>query len=153
MRPTGKYCVTDIYAQTTKWRSRGIKRMRWVSYLFYGLNDKTGPVTCLAPSTDEEIEERISTTTRAYTTESNEDTFKPDVVFESFHHQARVPIFDRALLVGFLMIWLKRCVVPILTHEVIIADVVYQQFCWHITGLLPFSQQWWAAFKVGCECS
>ena len=57
--------------------------------------------------------------------ESNEDTFKPDVVIESFHHQARVPISDRALLACFLMVWLKWCVVPTLPHKVIIADVVY----------------------------
>jgi len=32
---------------------------------------------------------------------------------------------DRALLAGFLMLWLKQCVVPTLPHEVIIADIVY----------------------------
>jgi len=32
---------------------------------------------------------------------------------------------DRALLAGFLMLWLKRCVVPMLPHEVLVADVVY----------------------------
>jgi len=32
---------------------------------------------------------------------------------------------DWALLAGFLMMWLKRCVVPMLPHEVIVADVVY----------------------------
>ena len=47
------------------------------------------------------------------------------MVFESFHHQARVPISDRALLANFLMLWLKRSVVPTLPYEVIIADVVY----------------------------
>ena len=57
--------------------------------------------------------------------ESNKNTFKPNIIFNSFHHQAKVPISDRALLVGFLMLWLKRCVVPTLPHEVIIADVVY----------------------------
>ena len=55
--------------------------------------------------------------------ESNEDTFKPDTIFESFHHQAWIPISDRALLAGFLMLWLKRCVVPTLPHEVIVVDV------------------------------
>ena len=78
--------------------------MAQVSYLFQGLNDKTGPVTRFAPSTDTEIEERISASTSSYTTKSNEDTFKPGMVFESFHHQARFPISDRALLAGFLMI-------------------------------------------------
>jgi len=83
------------------------------------------PVTSLAPYTDEEIIERINASTSSYITESKEDTFRPDTVFESFHHQARVPISDRALLAGFLMLWLKRCVVPTLSHEVIIAEVVY----------------------------
>jgi len=82
-------------------------------------------VTSLAPCTDEEIAERISASTSSYTTESNEDTFKPDTIFENFHHQARIPISDRALLAGFLTLWLKRCVVPMLQHEVIVADVVY----------------------------
>ena len=54
----------------------------------------------LAPSTDEEIFERISASTSSYTIESNEDTFKPNTVFESFHHQARILMSDRALLVG-----------------------------------------------------
>jgi len=29
------------------------------------------------------------------------------------------------MLAGFLMLWLKQCVVPMLPHEVIIANVVY----------------------------
>jgi len=82
-------------------------------------------MTRLAPSTDEEIFESISTSTSSNTTESNEDTFKSDTIFESFHHPAKVPMFDRALLAGFLMLWLKRCVVPTLPHEVIVTDVVY----------------------------
>ena len=84
----------------------GVKQMSWVSYLFNGIND---PVTSLAPCTDEKIAERINASTSSYTTESNEDTFKPDMVFESFYHQARILISDRALLAGFLMLWLKRC--------------------------------------------
>ena len=77
--------------------------MSWANYLFPGGN-KTSLVTRLAPSTDEEITERISASTSSYTTESNEDTFKLDVVFDSFHHQAKIPISDKALLVGFLML-------------------------------------------------
>ena len=61
----------------------------------------------------------------SYVTESSEDTFKPDTVFDSFHHQAKIPISDRALLAGFLMLWLKQCIVPALPYEVIVADVVY----------------------------
>ena len=87
--------------------------------------NKATPISRLAPSTGEEIFERISASTNSYTTESSEDTFKSDTVFESFHHQARILMSDRALLVGFLMLWLKRCVVPTLPHEAIVADVVY----------------------------
>ena len=77
--------------------------MSWVNYLFPEVI-KTGLVTQLAPNTDEEIAERISTSTSSYTTGSNEDTFKPDLIFKSFHHQAKIPISDRALLAGFLML-------------------------------------------------
>jgi len=61
--------------------------MSWVSCLFNGIIKKSSPVTSLAPCTDEEIAERISASTSFYTAESNESTFKPDTIFESFHHQ------------------------------------------------------------------
>jgi len=126
--------------------------MAWATNLFYGLNDKTGPVTRLAPNTDEETEERISASTSSYTMESNEDTFKPDVIFESFHHQTRVQIPNRALLAGFLIIWLKRRVVQTLPHEVIVTDVVYPAVLLAHGWSIALPQQWWAAFKVDCEC-
>ena len=44
------------------------------------------PDVSASSHTDEEIFERISASTNSYTTESNEDTFKLDTVFESFHH-------------------------------------------------------------------
>ena len=96
--------------------------------LFNGLGDKGNQLTHLAQSTDAEIEERINASTSSYTTESVEDTFRLGTVFESFHHQAKTPISNRALLAGFLMLWLKRCVVSTLPHEVIVADVVYPAF-------------------------
>jgi len=76
-------CHFYICGQTTDWRNMGVKQMSWVSYL---KNDKYISVTCLAPSTDKEIVERINASTSSYTTESNDDTFKPDTIFESFHH-------------------------------------------------------------------
>ena len=77
--------------------------MSWATFLFLGVN-KANPMTRLAPSTDEQIFKRTSASTSSYTTNSNEDTFKPDTVFESFHHQAKVPMSERALLAGFLML-------------------------------------------------
>ena len=79
----------------------------------------------LALSTNEEVFERISASTSSYTTESNEDTYKLEMVFESFYHQAKVSMSDQTLLAGCLMLWLKRYVVPTLLHEVIVADVMY----------------------------
>ena len=99
--------------------------MSWENYLFHGLGAKTGTMSRLAPSTDAEIKERIDASVSSYTTESNEDTFKPDMVFKSFHHHARIPISDRALLAWFLMFWLKRYIMPTLPYKVIIADVAY----------------------------
>ena len=96
-----------ICGQVTRWRSREIKQMSWANYLFPGVN-KTNPMTRLTPSTDEVIFKKTSASTSSYTTESNEDTFKLNTIFESFHHQAKVPMPDRALLEGFLMLWLKR---------------------------------------------
>ena len=68
---------------------------------FQGLSDKTDLVSHLAPSTNAEVEERIDASVSWYITESSKDIFKPDMVFESFHLQARIPISDRALLVRF----------------------------------------------------
>jgi len=31
--------------------------------------------------------------------------FRPGTFFESFHHQAKILISNRALLAGFLMLW------------------------------------------------
>ena len=96
-------CHFHICGQVTGWRSGGVKQMSWVNYLFLGVN-KTDPMTRLAPRTDEEIIERIDASTSSYTTESYEDTFKPDAIFEIFHYQAKVPMSDWALLAGFLIL-------------------------------------------------
>ena len=82
-------------------------------------------MTRLTPNTDEVIFEKTSASTSSYTTECNEDSFKPNTVFESFHHQAKVPMSHWALLTSVLRLWLKRRMVLTLPHEVIIADVVY----------------------------
>jgi len=109
----------------TGWRSGGVKQMSWANYLFGGLEKILSSVSRLTTSTYSEIAERVSESMTSYITESNEDTFKTDTIFNSFHYQAKIPISDRALLAGFLMLWLKRCVMPILPHEVIVADVAY----------------------------
>jgi len=118
-------CHFHIYAQVTGWRSGGVKQVSRANYVLYGLGEKLSLVSGLATSIDTEITERISESVTSYTSESNEDTFKPDTIFDSFHHQARIPISNRALLAGFLMLWLKRYVVPTPPHEVNVSDIVY----------------------------
>jgi len=102
-------CHFHICAQVTGWRSGVVKQMSWANYLFCGLGENLSLISRLATNTDAEITERISKSVTSYTTQSNEDTFKPDIVFNSFHHQARIPISDRALLAGFLMLWKVMC--------------------------------------------
>jgi len=63
---------------------------------FPGSSDKIDPVSHFAPSTDVEIEERINGAISSYTTESNKDIFKADMVFESFLHQTKILISDKA---------------------------------------------------------
>ena len=55
-------------AEVTGLRSGGVKQMAWADYLFHDLGDKADRLTCLAPSTDEEIKEKISASTSSYTT-------------------------------------------------------------------------------------
>jgi len=69
-------CHFHICGQTTVWRNRGVKQMSWASHHFHDINEKSSPVISLAPCTNKEIVDRISTSTSSYTTESNEDTFK-----------------------------------------------------------------------------
>jgi len=99
--------------------------MSWANYLFCDMRENFSLVSRLVTSTDTEITERISESVTSYTIESTEDTFKPDTIFDSFHHQAKISISDRALLAGFLMLWLKQYVVLTLPREIIFADTVY----------------------------
>jgi len=52
-------CHFHICGQVTGWRSGRVKQISWANYLFPGVN-KTDQMTQLAPSTDEEITEKIS---------------------------------------------------------------------------------------------
>jgi len=98
-------CHFHICAKITGWRSRGVEQMAWANYLFNGLGDKADRLTRISPSTDAEIEERINTSTSSHAMESVEDTFSPGTVFKSFHHQAKIPISNRALRFHFLKLF------------------------------------------------
>ena len=46
-------------------------------------------------------------------------------ILRSFHHQARRSISQKALLPDFLSVWLKRCVVPSPSNDVILPTVLF----------------------------
>ena len=58
--------------------------------------------------------------------EEDNGPYEKGDILRSFHHQARRPTSRKALLAGFLTVWLKRCVVPSSSGDVI-----------HPTVLLP----------------
>ena len=69
--------------------------------------------------------------------------------FKSFHHQASQPISRRALLAGFISIWLKKCVVPSLLHDGILPTCSSLSSNWSTDELLDYSQPWYVAFNMG----
>lgn len=116
------FCRYHICADTIGRRNGDIKQMS--SQLIYSPIWRTIQLQCLvellAPTKKVVI---MGMKTNTYATESKEDTFNPNTVFESYCQQAKVPISNRALLAGFLMLWLKKCVVPTTPREVITIDV------------------------------
>nr|ABD63154.1 hypothetical protein 20.t00006 [Asparagus officinalis] len=117
-------CHFNICAQVFGMRG-GIMHTTWADYLFQNLNRKDVAVSRVAVVSLKDAKARIKAPGATYKTEHAEDDFEASVEFESFHYQATVPISDTALLAGFFMIWLKRCVVPSRPIESILAEVVY----------------------------
>src|SRR3954463_5290309 len=78
------------------------------------------------PRTEEDITRTLFAKDRTRVSKSNEGDFLLGTVFHSYHYWAAKPLSDRALLAGFLMLWLKRCVVPSSPpHEAITREGVY----------------------------
>ena len=51
--------------------------------------------------------------------------YKKGDKFKSFHIQMNQPIFQKALIAGFLSVWLKKCVIPYLLHDEITLLVLF----------------------------
>jgi len=104
-----------------------VSHKNWADYLFENLDKKGAPVAPLGPSDRVTVETRIFESLPVlFTLGSDLDGFKAGTTFESFHHQAVTPISAKALLAGYLMLWLKRCVVPCSqSFEVVTAEVIY----------------------------
>lgn len=94
-------------------RKYGMKQKSCVEYLFLNLYIDDKEIQTLSPCTKAEIEEKITHYgTQAFVAKSNMDVFKIGTSFESFHYQAKYPLSNIALLAGFLMLWLKHCIIP-----------------------------------------
>ena len=57
--------------------------------------------------------------------EEDDGDYKQGDAFLSFHHQANISISRKALLAGFLSLWLKRCVIPSHPHDGITLLVIF----------------------------
>lgn len=50
---------------------------------------------------------------------------KASTIFESFHHHARTPLSNSALIAGYIILWLKKCVIPSILKEALAVGMVY----------------------------
>jgi len=82
----------------------------WVDYLFSILDD--APEEVQFPISDTDINwKMISSGHEDIILEEDDDIYERSDRFKSFHHQEKHPISRKALLGGFLSVWLKKCVV------------------------------------------
>ena len=72
--------------------------------------------------------------------EEDDGIYEKGDILRSFHHHACQPMSQKALLAGFLLIWLKRCVVPSPSSDVVLPTVLLPAVCLthgHSLGVLP----------------
>ena len=60
--------------------------------------------------------------------EEDKGIYEKGDTFKSFHHQARQLISRKALLAGFLSVWLKRFVVPSPPLDAILPTVLLRPY-------------------------
>ena len=63
--------------------------------------------------------------------EEDDGIYKKGDILRSFHHQARQPMSRKALLVGFLSVWLKRCIVLSPSSDVVLSTALLRPFVWY----------------------
>lgn len=89
--------------------NNGVKQKVQAYYLFPNFDNDNTDFSHLLGLSEKETEERVANFgTNTYITESDKDVFKVGISFDSLHYM----LSDLALLAGFLMPWLKCCVVP-----------------------------------------
>lgn len=118
-------CHFFICGKLTKWRSGGLKQISWAKYLFNGVMSKNEEIFPRGRSTREDVQTMLKGELDKFTSDSMEGGFPTGSHFHSYFHQAKAPLSEKALLAGFFMLRLKRCVVPTLPHEALSLEVVY----------------------------
>jgi len=95
----------------------------WGDYLFPNLENTPEEAQCGV--VDEDIFRRMKEHAQGdIVLEEDDGIYEKGDILRSFHHQARQPMSWKALLVGFLSVWLKRCVVPSPSSDVILPTVL-----------------------------
>ena len=79
--------------------------------------------------------------------EEDDGIYEKGDILRSFHHQARRPMSQKALLAEFLSVWLKRCVVSSPSSDVILPTVLLRPFVWSTVVPLDFFLQWCVVFS------
>ena len=72
--------------------------------------------------------------------EEDDSPYEKGDILRSFHHQARQPMSRKALLAGFLSVWLMRCVMPSPSGDIILQTVLLpavRLVHGHSLGLMP----------------
>lgn len=108
-----------------EWRKGGISFAKWVRYHISNLRTpKVSKASSLA-----EVEHRVkdlgNQREQTYTTSRTEGGLTEGATFQSYHHQSRKPLSKEAQLADFLLIWLKKCVMPMHPHEVVLKTVAF----------------------------
>ncbi|ONK80915.1 uncharacterized protein A4U43_C01F23170 [Asparagus officinalis] len=84
------------------------------------------PIYELSPLTTSEVNELIKkSNAQSYTTASIKDGFAAGTKFQTFLWHGVKPIRPTTLLAGYLAIWLKKCVVPYQSSDVLPPEVLF----------------------------
>jgi len=123
----------------------------WGNYLFPNLEDAPEAADCGVA--DEDIFQRMKKHAQGVVIlEEDDGVYEKGDILRSFYHQARHSMSRKALLVGFLSVWLKRCAVPSPSSDVVLPTILLTAVPLvhgHFLGLLPMMMcciQW--GFRV-----
>lgn len=119
-------CHFRICTDISSTRSYGVGHNVWATYLFRNQNKSLRSIMGHKATEKEEVERHtVETRDVSYTAEFNEWAFKASTVCNSFYYQARFPVSSQGLIASFIMLWLKRCIIPSLPKVAIAINVAY----------------------------